>query len=92
VSQILPKGKTSIRTVELSGGSVEIRSLTLTESRIAGEKEGEERVVASIAFAAGIHPDDVRAWLTDTPAGDVVKLLNAITSVSGLSGEAQFRE
>lgn len=89
---MLPKGKLSTRTVELSGGAVEVRSLTLSQSRIAGELKGEDRIVAAIVFATGNDKAEVEAWLADAPAGDATALLNAITAVSGLSAEAQFQE
>lgn len=91
---MLPKGKSSKRTVELSGGPVEIHSLTLAQSRICGKLEGDERVIAAIAFGTGTPKEDVATWLAEdtTPAGDAVLLLNAITDVSGLSAEAQFRQ
>lgn len=88
---MLPQGKLGRATVELSGGEVEIHSLTLSQSRIAGQSEGEERIVAAIAFATRNDPRDVREWLESAPAGDATKLLNAITEVSGLSEGAQFQ-
>lgn len=89
---MLPKGKIGRATVELSGGSVEVHSLTLGQSRIAGALDGEERIVAAISFACALGKPDVEEWLETAPAGDVTKLLNAITAVSGLSEEAGFRE
>lgn len=89
---MLPKGRLSKQTVELSGGTVEIHSLTLAQSRIAGELKGEARVVAAIAFATGIEKPDVEEWLAEAPAGDATKLLNAIADVSGLTEGAQFPE
>lgn len=79
------------RKIELSGGEVEIHALTMPQARIAGELEGTERIVASIAFATRTDPPEVAEWLETAPAGDGTKLLNAITEVSGLSqAEAQF--
>lgn len=91
---MLPKGKPARTTVELSGGPIEIHSLTMAQSRICAKLSDDERPVAAISFGTGIPKDDVAAWLADedTPAGDAVKLLNAITAASGLSAEAQFRE
>lgn len=90
---MLPKGKASTRTVELSGGPVEVHSLTLSQSRICASLDGDERVVAAISFGTRAPKEDVVAWLDDesTPAGDAVALLNAITDASGLSEGAQFR-
>lgn len=89
----LPKGVITTRKVELSGGEVEIRGLTMAQARIAGDLDGVERIVASIAFATGTDSPDVEAWLDEAPAGDATKLLNAITEVSGLAAEAaQFRQ
>lgn len=88
----LPKGRIDVRKVELSGGEVEVHGLTISQSRIAGNLEGEASIAAAISFATGTAKDEVDAWLDDAPAGDVTKLLNAITEVSGLSQGAQFRE
>lgn len=88
----LPLGKLSTRKVELSGGTVEVHSLTLAQSRIAGQLDGEARIVAAVSFATGIDKADVEVWLETCPAGDATKLLNAITDVSGLSEAAQFQE
>lgn len=88
---MLPKGKLSTVKVELSGGPVEVHSLTLSQSRIAGNLEGEARIVAAIAFATGLDKADVAEWLADAPAGDATALINAIMDVSGLSGAAQFQ-
>ncbi len=71
---------------------MQVHSLTLSQSRIAGELEGEERVVAAISFATGTDKEEVAAWLETCPAGDATALLNAITDVSGLSAGAQFQE
>lgn len=89
---MLPKGKMSTRTVELSGGAVEVHSLTIMQSRIAGKLDGEESIAAAISFATGTMKEDVLEWLAEAPAGDAKKLLDAITDVSGLSGAAQFQE
>lgn len=86
----LPKGKLGVRTIELSGGPVEVRSLTLAQSRIAAKLDGEESMVAAISFATATDKDEVRAWLEDAPAGDARMLLDAIADVSGLTGAAQF--
>lgn len=89
---MLPKGRIDTIKVTLSGGEVEIHGLTLAQSRIAGNLGGEESIVAAISFATGEDKADVAAWLAEAPAGDVTKLLNAITQVSGLAEGAQFRE
>lgn len=85
----LPKGKMTTVTVELSGGTVEVRSLTLAESTEVGKLDGD-KVAHAIAYATGETVEDVQAWLADAPAGDATKLMNAITDVSGLSEGAQF--
>lgn len=87
---MLPKGRINTAKVELSGGEVEIHGLTLSQSRIAGELEGVDRVIAAISFATREDKRDVEEWLETAPAGDATKLLNAITDVSGLSEGAQF--
>ena len=86
----LPKGKINTATVELSGGPVEVRGLTLNQSRICGDLEGMERVVAAIVFATGTDKPEVESWLEDAPAGDPNKLLDAIRVASGLDEGAQF--
>lgn len=89
---MLPKGQLGRRKVALSGGEVEVHSLTLSQSRIAGALEGEERIVAAISFATGVDKRDVETWLEDAPAGDATLLIDAIADVSGLTGAAQFQE
>lgn len=88
----LPKGRIDTVKVELSGGEQEVRGLTISQSRIAGNLDGEESIAAAICFATGTPKDEVVAWLAEAPAGDVTKLLNAISDVSGLSQGAQFRK
>lgn len=85
----LPKGRIDTRKVELSGGEVEIFGLTIAQSRIAGTLDGEASIVAAISFATREPKEDVAAWVAEAPAGDVTKLLNAITEVSGLGEGAQ---
>ncbi len=46
----LPKGHLATRKVELSGGEVEVRALTLTQSRISSDLDG----VVARAGAAGV--------------------------------------
>lgn len=89
---MLPKGRIDTRKVELSGGEVEIHGLTIAQSRIAGTLDGEESIAAAITFATGTDKAEVVEWLATAPAGDVTKLLNAITDVSGLGPGAQFRQ
>lgn len=87
---MLPKGRIDTRSVELSGGTVEIHGLTIAQSRMCGRMDNEEGYAAAISFATGTDKPDVVEWLATAPAGDVTKLLNAITDVSGLSQGAQF--
>lgn len=87
---MLPKGRIDTVKVELSGGEVEVHGLTISQSRIAGTLDGEASIVAAIHYATGTGKADVEEWVACAPAGDVAKLLNAITEVSGLSQGAQF--
>lgn len=90
---MLPKGKISTRTVELSGGTVEVHSLTVAQSRIASKIQDEmDSMVAAISFATGTPKQDVEAWVDEAPAGDARLLMEAIYEVSSLTGAAQFRE
>lgn len=87
---MLPKGIITTRKVTLSGGEVEIRGLTIEQSRIAGKLDGTESIAAAISFATGTDKPDVIEWMESAPAGDVATLLNAISDVSGLTKDAQF--
>jgi hypothetical protein len=89
---MLPRGKIDTRTVTLSGGDVEVHGLTIEQSRIAGTLDGTDSIAAAISFATRNDKAEVLEWLGSAPAGDVTKLLNAITAVSGLSAEAQFQD
>lgn len=87
----LPKGRILTQKVELSGGEVEVRAMTLAQTRIAGELEGMDRIVAALVFATGTDKPEVEEWLETAPAGDTQTLLDAIRIVSGLAvEEAQF--
>lgn len=88
----LPRGKIDVRTVTLSGGDVEVHGLTIEQSRVAGNLSGTDSIAAAISFAIREDKAEVLEWLESAPAGDVAKLLNAITDVSGLSAEAQFQD
>lgn len=89
---MLPKGKIDNRTITLSGGDVQIRGLTLAESRLAGTLTGEESIATAISFATGEPKADVIEWMGSAPAGDVTTLLTAISEVSGLTKDAQFQK
>lgn len=89
---MLPKGRIDSRKVELSGGEVEVHGLTIAQSRIAGNLDGTDSIAAAISFATGTDKPDVVEWLESAPAGDVTKLLNAISEISGLTQGAQFRQ
>lgn len=88
----LPKGRIDSVKVGLSGGEVEVHGLTITQSRIAGNLDGTDSIAAAISFATGTDKPDVMEWLDTAPAGDVTKLLNAISAISGLTEGAQFRK
>lgn len=89
---ILPKGNLPTVKVTLSGGDVEITSLTLSQSKIVGGLKGDAMIIAAIAYATGETRPNVKAWLDEVPAGDAKKLLAAVTKVSGLDEGAQFPE
>lgn len=75
------------KTIELSGGPCEVRGLSYSE----GQKvKGEQAVAWSIACGTDTPVAEVKAWLNQAPAGDVQKLMEAITELSGFGEDAQF--
>jgi predicted transcriptional regulator len=45
-------------------------------------------VTAALVDPEGLTEDEVAAWLEDAPAGDYVKVMQAITELSGLDKES----
>lgn len=88
---MLPKAKLGEADVDLSVGTVHIRSLTLKQTQILGEfTDSMESTVAAIAWATDSDKAAAAEWVEESSAGDVTKLLEAILEVSGLTEGARF--
>ncbi len=84
---MLPVGVMPSRTVTLSGGDVVVHGLTMAQVR---QIKGNRGNAVAISFAVGCTEDEADAWIGSVPAGDVTRLLDAVTDLTGLSEGAQF--
>ena len=82
--------KARTRTVDLSGGAVEVHGLTLIQTRACRDANADEADVLCIAWGTDQPPAEVRAWLTEADPEDARKLLAAVMELSGLIEGAQF--
>lgn len=89
----LPKSAAVTGKVELSGGWVEVRGLSIAEVRRLYALEGgpQETDPEWIAAATGNTVEEAREWISGALAGDVKRLLGAIWDCSGLGDEARFQ-
>lgn len=92
----LPKSVAGSERVELSGGYIDVRSLSVDEMEAVQKltkKNPRAGNILAISIATGEEHDATAAWYNDpsTIAGDVSKLLDAIGQVSGTSEEATFQ-
>jgi hypothetical protein len=88
----LPQSASVAGKVELSGGWVEIRGLSITEVRTLSAMEGDASQTDPhwIAAATGTPLAEVQEWWKTALAGDVKRLLGAIWETSGLGEGARF--
>lgn len=88
----LPKSTKRTERVQLSGGWVDVRGLTVDELDVVQKLPGRAGNIRSISFATDEDHDGVRDWYNDTATSgsDVVKLLAAIGRLSGLTEDAKF--
>lgn len=78
-------------TVQLSGGSVEVRGLTQSEaSHVAKIKDPDESNVVAFTYAIGDPEDHVRAWYAQASAADAMALMRAINRATGIDEGATF--
>lgn len=88
----LPRSAHVTGKVELSGGWVEVRGLTIDEVRSCMDVEGKsESDIAWIAAATDQPVDEVRDWWATALAGDIKRLLGAIWETSGMGEDARFQ-
>lgn len=89
---MLPKSKIPTERVELSGGYVDIRGLTVAEYNAVGKLDGSAQNILAISYATGEEHDAVKSWYNaeTTLAGDVDILCRAIMRLSATDGAAQF--
>jgi hypothetical protein len=88
----LPKSAAVTGKVELSGGWVEVRGLSIDEVRACMDTEGRtESDIAWIAAATDTPAEEVADWWKSALAGDIQRLLGAIMETSGMGEGARFR-
>jgi hypothetical protein len=89
---VIPKSVIPRETVTLSGGTIDVRGLTVAEMETVRKLDGAAQNVLSIAYATGNDHDEVKAWYHSegTSAADVGRLATVIARLSGLDDDAQF--
>lgn len=70
-------------------GGMDIRPLTLAEVRKARKMGEMEADIAAVAWATGLLPGEVEAWMDTVPAGEAMKLVARVMEVAGLTEGAQ---
>lgn len=100
---MLPQSKPKTHVVQLSGGPVEVRGLTIEEVRACRQLGTTEEADAQwIHYATGNPVDHILLWIrggqdpdgaTVVPAsaGDVTLLLSAVWDASGMTEAARFQ-
>lgn len=86
----LPFSSPATATVQLSGGEVAIRGLTIGQVRTCRKLQGDDADYLAISMATGVSREEVAAWFDQAPAGDFAKLIEAIWDASGLGEGAKF--
>lgn len=87
----LPFAPPETRTVQLSGGEVTVRGLTIGQVRKCRALKGDDADHLAITMATGTPREEVAAWFEQAPAGDFAKLIEAIWDASGLGEDARFQ-
>lgn len=91
-AKLLAKRGPSYRDVEVDVGTVRVRGLNRAEVKACKDKDDNSSEVKIITAALidpeGMTEDEVAEWLEDAPAGDYMKVMVAITELSGLDKES----
>lgn len=88
----LPVSRGMSEEVELSGGTVKVHGLTVSEMEAVRKLSGAAQNILAIAYATREDHDGVRDWYhsSTTSAVDVGRLADAIARLSGLDEGAGF--
>ena len=89
---MLPKIELPTDVVDLHGTKVEVRGLSRSEFlHMAKEAEGdvETAEILALAAGAGCTVEEAKEWRENSPSGDVGKVLDRISELSGMSAEQQ---
>lgn len=73
-------------------GDMEVRALTLGEVRKARKMDEMEADIAAVAWATGVLPGEVEAWMNRVPAGEAMRLVARVMEAAGLTEGAQKSE
>ena len=86
-AKLLAKRGTSQRDVQVDVGTVKVRGLTRAEVIQCRDETGKTIDVELIALAMTdpqLTAEEAGIWLETAPAGDYVKVLTAVSELSGL--------
>ncbi len=86
-AKLLAKREASYRDVAVDVGTVRVRGLTKAEVQTCQDQDGD--TVANKVIAAGmvdpvLTEDEVDEWLSTAPAGDYVRVMEALSELSGI--------
>lgn len=86
----LPASVVATAPVELSGGSVQVRSLTIGEVRQCRKLDADASDILAISLATGATMAEATEWFAQALAGDLVRLMAAVFTASGMDEAATF--
>lgn len=87
----LPLSVVLTELVTLSGGTVEIRGLTIGEVRACRKLDPDPSDQLAISMATGLPLAEAKAWHEQALAGDLIHLIGRIFILSKMEDGAQFQ-
>lgn len=87
-AKLLAKREGSYRDVEVDVGAVRVRGLNRDEVKACQDKDGntvENKLLAAGLVDPELTEDEVAEWLASAPAGDYVRVMEALSELSGLN-------
>lgn len=87
---MIPASVARTQRVDLSGGYVEVRGLSIAEHEHLQALKGGKQNIQAIAYATGEAYADIESWYDTATAEDVKLITDAIGELSGLDSGARF--
>lgn len=86
----LPRSVTRTQRVDLSGGYVEVRGLSIAEHEHLQALKGAKQNIQAIAYATGEEYPAIESWYDTASAEDVKLITDVIGALSGMDDGATF--